>query len=486
MNEYYDNKPEEKSEEIKETPEKPENGTVINNDNGDVAEPDTDNLKETTSDEKTSEMPAANDEYIYKWDYSYQKKYDEEAAKKSKINGTKIYAVIMTCAFAVAIILLCATMILDNAFASINKTIFIREYDSESGYLTTAEIAEKVSPSVVSIFVTTETGQGIGSGIILSEDGYISTNYHVIEGAETITAIHQNGEEYEATLIGGNKLNDLAVIKISAKNLKPATFGDSDAVVIGEDVVAIGTPASIEYKGTVTKGVVSYVNRVVSIYNDNGTLGKKLNVIQFDATVNPGNSGGPLIDSYGKVIGVISMKLAGNYANLGFALPMNGALEIINDIIEHGEIQDGTDGNATQGAALGISGSTISKGRSFLRDNNGNLYLVGEDEDGKEYIVLENYAVVYVTDEMLDDYRRTISEHDGVIVSGVTEGFDAYEKLALGDIIVEVDGEKITIVEEIRAITFNKNVGDSLNIKLYRDGELISVNVILGSSEATS
>lgn len=220
----------------------------------------------------------------------------------------------------------------------INGTPNTEETVAADGKLTTTQIAEKVKPSVVGIVQYQYTSSSIaaageGSGVIMTSDGYILTNAHVIEGASGIKAVLSDGTEYEARVVGSDTRTDLAVIKIDAENLTPAEFGDSDALKDGEKVVAIGNPGGLAFAGSVTQGIVSGTNRQVSSeYGD-------MKYIQTDAAINPGNSGGALVNEYGQVIGINSSKIAATeYEGIGFAIPMNDAKPIIDDLIQNGRV----------------------------------------------------------------------------------------------------------------------------------------------------
>lgn len=240
---------------------------------------------------------------------------------------------------------------IDNIFSDkevVNITIPIQEkpdkensfYDDKTGKYTAEGIAEKVLPSVVSIEIFengvafTPTGQG--SGIILTENGYIITNAHVIENASrAIKVVLNNEEEYEAKVIGSDTKTDIAVIKISAKNLTAADIGDSDELKIGEDIIALGSPAGLY--GSLTKGVVSGLDRMVRTDESN----IEMNCIQIDAAINPGNSGGALVNMYGQVVGINSSKIISeSYDGIGFAISMKAAKPIIEQLMENGYVKD--------------------------------------------------------------------------------------------------------------------------------------------------
>lgn len=216
---------------------------------------------------------------------------------------------------------------------------------SSSGELSGTEVAAAISPSVVSIMTEevqmsyswygSQVVSGAGSGIILSEDGYIITCAHVVDGADTITVTTYDGTEYQAEVVGSDTEDDIAVLKIDAEGLTPATIGDSSEVQTGETVYAAGNPGGT-LSGTLTDGIVSAVNREITVSLDSGET-ITLNVIQTNAAVSPGNSGGGLFDSTGALIGIVNAKSSGeDQEGLGFAIPINTAMEIATDIIENG------------------------------------------------------------------------------------------------------------------------------------------------------
>jgi len=207
-----------------------------------------------------------------------------------------------------------------------------------------------VSTTSVNIFGQTTTSAASGSGFVLTGDGYVVTNYHVIEDAVkdssvTITVSFENGDKYDAKVVGGEQDNDVAVLKIDAANLTPVTLGDSDTLVVGEAVYAIGNPLG-ELTYSFTDGMVSALDRLITTtsINENGmTETTTLNVLQTNAAINPGNSGGPLFDSYGNVIGIVSAKYTQSQSGvsaegLGFAIPINDVKVILSDLIEHGYV----------------------------------------------------------------------------------------------------------------------------------------------------
>jgi len=378
---------------------------------------------------------------VYKWTFSDQYIHDQaqKSEKKKSINkGAGAYAIIMTIAFVVSLALLVGTMFIGNGIVVTkyqDRTIFVRDLTDDSGLLTVPEISVKCNPSVVCITTTVSAGTGMGTGIIKSNDGYIITNYHVVEGYKKITVTLYNGTEYNASFIGGDETADIALIRITAPDLVPATFGESDNLIQGEDVVAIGMPAGIEYGWSITKGIISGINRDVEIY-DGTTLVKTMTVIQTDTTINKGNSGGPLINYYGEVIGINTLKLADDYENMGFAIPIHSALAIVEDILENGT---GYVTAVPEQAAIGIQGQEV------------------EINDG--------YDVAGI-----------------LITSFIDSTCDASQKLQVGDIICGIAGTTVTTIDQVRDILSSYNAGDSIEIEYYRNGSRNNTVITLTSN----
>ncbi len=293
-------------------------------------------------------------------------------------------------------------------------------------------VAEQVKPSVVNVkvIVTQEdgygnssTGEGVGSGIIFSSDGYIITNNHVVGDASEVIVTLNDGKEYTAKLAGTDPNTDIAVIKIEATGLKPAEFVSVDDIKVGELAIAVGSPFGLQQ--TVTQGVVSAIGRDLSVSAD---MLPMLDLIQTDAAINPGNSGGALVNSAGQVMGIntIIFSTSGSSAGIGFAIPSDIALNIANQIIKTGKAQM---------AFMGI--------------------------------------------EMSD----STNDVKGVLVSSTIPGYPA-EKAGIkaGDTITEFDGKKIENRYQLLAQVIRHNPGDTVNVKVYRDGGYIDFNVTLTSS----
>ena len=303
----------------------------------------------------------------------------------------------------------------------------------QTGGLSFQAIYEKCIPSTVSILCDLPRGTSTGSGVVLSSDGYVITNYHVVEGAAAVSVLFTDGRQLQARMVGGDKLSDLAVLQVDAHDLIPAEFGDSDGLRVGDIVVAIGDPLGVELRGTMTDGIVSAINR------DLTTDGRTLTLIQTNAALNSGNSGGPLINCYGQVVGINTMKI-GDYVSaagvegLGFAIPSTTVKLIVDQLISQG-------------------------------------YVSGRPELGIQGVAVPEFYQYY--------YRMPA----GVYVNAVVSSSDAAKKgIEVKDIILAIDGERISTTEQIEAILYNHQPGDTVTVIIYRGGYQYEVDIILGES----
>ncbi len=307
--------------------------------------------------------------------------------------------------------------------------------------------AQKALPSMVSISVEYDVNYmgmkkavaGSGSGVILSEDGYILTNNHVISSADSSSfyqvsdaksikvKIYGDDTEYSAEIIGTDSQTDLAVLKIDKTGLTAAEFGDSSSVQIGEFVLAIGNPYNLDY--SVTAGIISALNREMTVENTT------YNVIQADCAINSGNSGGALVNSKGEVIGITTLKLAGDgIEGVSFAIPVNETVPIYKELIEKGKISR---------PFVGISGIDLDEATAI---------------------------------------RNGLTK--GIYVDSVVSGSGAEDAgIMAGDVIVSFDGKDVSTMDELNAIKNTKNIGDKIEIKLYRKSELKTFTITLKEAE---
>jgi len=331
----------------------------------------------------------------------------------------------------------------DTTTVSNTNLVSLENYSDTSVFA-----ANKVLPSIVGItvqytvnspyygYTMQATGTATGSGVIISEDGYILTNNHVVntssnysfyqvsEANKITVKLYNDETEYEAQIIGKDETTDLAVIKIDKNNLPAATLGDSDSLQVGEFSMAIGSPLGME--STVTAGIISATSRTIT------SDGKNYTVIQTDAAINSGNSGGALVNSKGEVIGINTLKLSGSgIEGIGFAIPINSTKTIYEQLISNGKVKR---------PYIGISGRDV------------------DEETAKKYELVEGIYIISV------------------------EQFSAAEKAGLKsyDIITEIDGKQIKTMDELNEIKNTHKIGDTITLKIFRDKEYKEINLTLG------
>ena len=426
--------------------------------------------------QQTPPQAAPQNPQEYRWSYEdYDKISQGNVGYKPKNNtGLKVFAAVMTVVFLVTAAAFAGFILysrssrnggdaaLDNDISSsssesrrdgpqlsLENRPAADEEEYTDGVLSTEEIAAKVRPSVVGIqtYRTEYPMQvyGTGSGIIMSEDGYIVTNAHVVSGATGgILVILDNNEEYEAEVIGIDEKTDVAVIKIDASNLTAAEFGNSDELVVGERIVAIGNPTGMNLAGSVTQGIVSGLKRLISVTNEETNETIEMEAIQVDAAINPGNSGGALINKYGQVVGINSSKMSSTQiAGIGFAIPISTAKPIVDDLIAYGYV----------------------RGRVLL----GITYYPVSDAVG----AMSGYT-------------------PGLWVQSVREDMDAYAKgLRAGDIITQIDGQDVRDSATVKGILSAKKPGDSVELTVVQQSisgkiKTYTINVTLAEDKGTS
>ena len=319
--------------------------------------------------------------------------------------------------------------------------VALKQVDGKTA-MTDAEVYAANANSVVSINVTGTSGTNFfgqpvqtasaGSGFVLTKDGYIVTNYHVVKDADTVKVTMYNGDEYDAKYVGGDEDYDIAVIKVEAADLQPVTLGNSDNLNVGDHVLAVGNPLG-ELTFSMSGGMVSCVNRAINVD------GTPFNMIQTDASINPGNSGGPMFNQYGEVVGIVSAKYSSysseSVEGLGFAIPINDVIAMIQDIM--------TNGYVTNKPYLGITGGTM-------------------------------------TSQMAAQYRYDVTE--GVFVYSVEEGSAAAQAgLKMGDVILKVDDTEIESMEDLTAVKKQYSAGDTVSLTIYREGQETTVELTWGS-----
>ena len=399
----------------------------------------------------------------YRWTYADQAAHERAAAKAKNRRGILTYSIIFSAVFLISIGLLIAVMAIGNGSGAASGGINRPGISDPANDAEAVEGVELAKRSVVVIEITKNNSIGTGTGIIMTEDGYIATNHHVIEGANTVKVTFYDKTVLYAEVIGSSEMDDLAVIKVNSTNLPAATFAHSDDCYQGQTVYAIGTPASSELGWTVTRGIISYTNREVRIYDDDDTLQKKLRLLQTDANVNPGNSGGPLINTAGEVLGIISMKLANGYEGLGFAIPSDGAVEILEAIMLYGNADSINSSLHHKRPMLGITGVYVEGGVYYLPNETG-VQAIPEAELGQ-----------YNVEDLL---HPAVS---GVYVMGFADGMDAAAKMKSGDIITAAEGEDLVSMSQLSNIINDFYAGDTVTLTVYRDGRYLDVQIILSA-----
>lgn len=303
--------------------------------------------------------------------------------------------------------------------------------EAEGEPLSIQEIYRQLNPTVVTVLAQLTDGASVGTGVVFREDGYLLTNYHVVEGGSACMVTFSDNRTYEAKYVAGDADNDLAVLKVDREHLPAATFGDSDALVVGDPVYAIGNPLGVKLRGTLTNGIVSAINRDVDVD------GRTMTLLQTNAALNTGNSGGPLINVYGQVVGINTIKMTSRYSNvegLGFAIPSASIRVLVNDLLSYGAVQPEP--------ALGV-------------------------------MVLR--SAEQLTDTLWGIQVQSVNEGSAAEKGGVQEG----------DYIIEADGVSIESSQELLRVLRQHHVGDEMTLTLWRENQPVEVTVILQAAEET-
>lgn len=377
------------------------------------------------------------------------------AKKPHKPHGKK--PAIIAGSVAAALVLFCGGMALGNAnfggsdntsaSASANlPTLSIastptsanESSKSSSGELSGEEIYAKLNASIVAIQSTDQSGQSSGSGVVMSEDGYIITNAHVITDENTsevmsnISVLFSDGTQLDAKVVGTDSQTDLAVLKVEpTSKLTPAEFGNSDDLQVGENAYAIGSPGGVQLANSMTNGIISAINRDITV-ND-----RVMSLIQTNVTINPGNSGGALINKYGQVVGITSAKLGiSYYEGLGFAIPINSAKEVVDELIQNGYISGRP--------SIGITGSNVTEQMAQFRNLPQGVEIQSVDSRAKA----------------------------------------ASEGLQAGDVITAVNGTSITSMDDVNKIKGDMKAGEKLTLTIYRPSAQKSMNVTITLTDA--
>ena len=291
--------------------------------------------------------------------------------------------------------------------------------------LTIQEVYKKVNPSVVTVVAHLKDAGSVGTGVIFTEDGYILTNHHIVKGGQLCTVILDTGYSYDAKYVAGDAENDLAILKVDEAGLPAAEFGDSDDLTVGDPAYAIGNPLGVELRGTLTDGIISAINRDVEVD------GRTMTLLQTNAALNTGNSGGPLINQYGQVVGINVIKMSSAYASvegLGFAIPTSSIDRIVNDLLTYGELKPEP--------LLGVSVSLVSTE-------------VEPDVWGLEVVD---------------------------VVSGAAADLAGVQ---VGDYVLFADGDELRTSQDLLRVRRQHHLDEQMTLTLWRDGTQIDVTLQL-------
>ena len=317
---------------------------------------------------------------------------------------------------------------------NLSETPQSRDNIPQADGLSLQDIYIKAIPSVVSITCQSQHGSSTGSGVVLSDSGYIVTNAHVVENAVSLEVLLSDGTTHAARIVGSDAFSDLAVLHIATTGLTPAEFGDDTGLRVGDSVVAIGDPLGIELRGTMTNGIVSAINR--DVYAD----GRTMTLIQTNAALNSGNSGGPLLNCYGQVIGINTMKMGDNMSTagvegLGFAIPSTTVKSVVDQLLSQGYVSGRP--------SLGITVQQLS--------NFDHLY----------------YGIP-----------------QGLYISSVATGSCAANVgIQQGDVLLSFDGQSTTTSEALQQLLFSHNAGDSVTVIIYRGGRRYEATIVLDEAQ---
>ena len=374
-----------------------------------------------------------------------QKENNNKVEVKEKFFASKLFLII--CSFMLGATIMFVFVLLIN-----NNNILVKKVTSQNVKTTTVEEVSDLKNAINIVYESAVyievTGDGnvssSGSGFVYKTDdqsGYILTNYHVIQGGKKYIVTFSNGEEVEASLVSGDEYYDIAILKVNKDKVKKvAILGDSSSLELGDTVFTVGAPLGKDYMGTITKGIVSGINRMVSVKLTSGTY--LMEVIQTDASINTGNSGGPICNIKGEVIGITSSKLIGSgVEGMGFAIPINSVNEIINN---------------------------MESGKTLIRP-----YLGVQLVDLTNTFALQYYYNIRISSDV----------EFGAVLSVVEENKPASNSgLKVGDVIIEIEGEKIKDVSHFKYNLYKYKVGDKIKVKYYRENKLEETTIELTES----
>lgn len=375
---------------------------------------------------------ASDNSYSFYWNYNDQLIADREQAGKKKKRGIVVYVTVLASVFLICFALLTATI------------IWYHNTDVPQVTQTTANtVSELVSPAVVLVQASSPYASSNGTGFVLKEDGYIVTNYHVIAGASIIAVTLYDGNVQDAELVGYRAEDDIAVLKIPGRGYPTVAIGSSDAMRVGDVAIAIGNPGGEDGAWSTTQGIISALDREISI--EEASYYTEMTMLQTDAPVNPGNSGGPLCNANGEVIGILTRKMT-NYEGVGYAIPINAAMRTINAILN-----DELDGFV----------STVSKSRPKIG-------ITG--------------AAIVAGDEFQLGGVTYAAPANGFIVTDILPNSGAYGVFQVGDIVCGINGTTISDLQTLTDELYKCYVGQTVTFEVWRRNEKVTLEVTIGVS----
>ncbi len=446
-----------------ETPSEQEN---IENKQPEETPSEQENIENKQPEENAPSEQESQETKAFNWEWSDN---NENAGKEKSGKQARSLAIpsILSACSVILLLLFAASLMLGIFPINGKEVVFIGVSDggaTDPEADASPELIEDFLNSVVVVTGRTLTGTSTGTGVIISENGYIVTNHHVIEDADDI-AVKLYGEDIsvKASIVGFHADDDVAVLKIDRQGLRAASFADSDSVRYGEKVYAIGNPEGVEFAWSVTQGIVSCPLRELMIYDSEGILEKKMNVVQTDASVNHGNSGGPLINVRGEIVGIITLKRTDS-AGMGFALPADGVAIDVAAIIETGNADNVNSGISLPRPLLGITGVGVQADTYYKN-------IITNGQSGIE-AVTEEYAKANPS----NTFYAAIT---GVYVSAVSSSSDASKHLKEGDTLTEINGTPVSNIYDVMDIINQYNGGDTVTVRYYRDGKYYTAQLKL-------
>lgn len=389
-----------------------------------------------------NQQPNFDQSYAFYWNYNNQLAIERDKKLRRTRRALWTYVIILTLVFAVSFALLATAFlwyIQNTDRISEEQPLLPQPQDVVS----TADVVEQIKPSVVLIEVGRSNSSGSGTGFFLTSDGYIATNCHVIEGALQIRVTLYDGTVATASLVGYRAEDDLAIIKIDGTQYTPLALGNSDTLRAGDVAIAVGHPGGADGGWTTTKGIISATNRILSV--EEPAYFSEMKMLQTDAQVNPGNSGGPLCNEKGEVIGIITRKMS-DYEGMGYAIPITDAMRTIDAILD-GKLDGFVSTVSKSRPKIGITGSEITKGEKFTIDD-----------------------------------RQYTAPVPGFFVLEVATNSGAYGKIEVGDIICSLNGVTVTDFDSFKNELYKCYVGQKVTFELYRRGQKMTVQVTVGVS----